>query len=663
MLKAFQKRSKLKNYVFGGILVLIAFSMVLYLIPGFMPGLTGDPAISGVVAKVQGEEIQAFELQQALLQFSRQNRIPADLLQIYSTQVLNSMVLERATTREAERLGLQVSAEELAQQLRQVPDLFPDGNFVGQQAYEDLVYTRFNVTIPEFERRFRNAILQQKLRSLVTDSVVVHPEEIRKAFQEQNEKAVFDYALIETSAMRADIKPTDDALMQYYQAHQAQYQIPEKRSGQAIVFNQTVAGQQITIPDADIERYYKNNQNEFQVEERVQVSHILVKADATNKEEARKKAQGLLEQLKGGADFAKLAMENSDDPGSASQGGALGFIVRGQTVPEFEQAAFSLEPGTLSDLVETSFGFHILKVAAHEQARLKPLEEVTPEIQGILRQERIQDILPRQAEEAAATLQKAPGDAKAIAERLKAQFTEFGPIASGDPFPLVGPAPELLQDIFILQTDEVGRAIPVQIGYVVPVLKEVLPAHQGEFEEVKDRVRSDYVDEQASERASTKASELGEALGKQEKKDLKRAARTLSLEVKTTDPITRATAIPSVGQPTQVDPSLFTKAVGEVAGPFPVTGGHVVLQVVSKEAPKEEEFTAQQSNIELRLLEAKRQQAFAVFEDTLRSRLEADGDLVIYNDVLSRMSTSGSGPVLPEGEHPPYPHTHPSSSY
>ena len=394
MLKAFQKRTKIKNIVFGGILVLIAFSMVLYLIPGFMPGLTGDQSVSGVVAKVQGEEIQAYELQQAILQFSQQNRIPSEMLQIYSTQVLNNMVLERATMREAERLGLQVSEEELARQLRQVPDLFPDGNFVGRQAYEDMVYQRFNVTIPEFERRFRNAILQEKLRNLVTDSVVVYPEEVRKAFQEANEKVVLDYALIETSALRADIKPTDDTLMEYYQAHLGQYQIPDKRSGQALVFNQFLAGQEITIPEADVARYYQQNQDEFRVEERVQVSHILVKADPAKPEETRKKAEDLLAKLKGGADFAKLAMENSDDPGSATRGGDLGFIVRGQTVPEFEKAAFSLEPGTLSDLVETSFGLHILKVATHDQARLKPLEEVAPEIQGILRQERVQNTLP-----------------------------------------------------------------------------------------------------------------------------------------------------------------------------------------------------------------------------------------------------------------------------
>jgi len=658
MLKAFQKRTKVKNIVFGSILVLIAFSMVLYLIPGFT-GMGADPTVGGVVARVQGEEIQAFELQQAIFQFSQQNRIPVDLLGTYSTQILNSMVLERAVLREAERLGLQVSEEEVVQQLRQIPNLFPDGKFIGQQGYEDMVYTNFNVTPAEFERRLRNAILTTKLTNLVTDSIVVHPEEIRKAFQEGNEKLVLDYALIEANALREDIRPTDDALLQYFQANQVRYQVPDKRAGRAIVFSQARIGQGITIPEEDVQRYYQSNQNQFRVEERVQVSHILVGADETNKEEMRGIAEGMLTRLKEGADFAAMAEQSSEDRSSAGKAGDLGFIVRGQTVPEFEKAAFSLEPGKLSDLVETPFGFHILKVGEHEQARLRPLEEVSEEIRASLLQERVLTILPRQAEEAAAALRRAPNDIQAIANRLMAQAVDFGPIGTADLFPEVGASPELMQEIFILQPDEVGRPIPVQTGYVVPLVTELLPAHQGEFAEVRDRVRSDYVDEQARERASAKATELAEALGRQEKKDLKRASQALQVEVKTSRPVTRTMTIPSVGNPTQLDQALFTREAGEAAGPFPTNGGHVVLQIASKEAPKEEDFPKQQAAIEQRLLQAKKQQAFSVFEDNLRSRLESEGDLIIYYDVLDQLSASGSGPVLPEGEHPPYPHTHP----
>ena len=294
---------------------------------------------------MQGEQIQAFELQQALFQFGLQNRIPAELMETYSTQILDNMLLERATLREAERLGLQVSEEEVVQQLRRIPDFFPDGNFVGRQAYEDLVYTRFHVTLTEFERQVHNSILREKLRSMITDPVVVYPEEIRKAFEEDNEKMVLEYALIDTAELREDIEPSDEELQEYYQTNQARYQIPEKRSGQAIVFDELQTGLGITIEESELQAYYRNNQNDFRIEERVQVSHILLRADESNREEVRTKGEDLLTQLQDGADFAELARENSEDPASAASGGDLGWVVRGQTVPPFEQAAFSLEPG------------------------------------------------------------------------------------------------------------------------------------------------------------------------------------------------------------------------------------------------------------------------------------------------------------------------------
>ena len=652
MLKAFQKAHKLKKIVFISMFVLMTLSMVLYLIPG-STGYTDDPVFSGVVAEVAGEEIRAFELQQAVLQVSRQNRIPAELMNLYTSQVLNDLLLERASIREAERLGLRVSEAELAERLRQIPDLFPGGKFVGQQQYEDLVYSRFNTGVTEFEGRLRRAILMEKLRNLVTDPVMVYPEDVRKAFQEENEKLVLDYVHVDPAALREEVKPADEALQAYYQTNQSRYQVPQKRSAKFFYFDQFRLGQAISIADADLRRYYQQNQDSYRTEERVQLSHILRRAEGAQKEEARKKAAELLTQLKGGADFATLAKANSEDPGSAAKGGDLSWITRGQTVPEFETAAFSLEPGKLSEIVETTFGFHILKVATHEQARLRPFEEVKAEIQTILQQERVQATLPRQAEEAATALRRAPNDAEAIAQRLNARILAAAPLALDAPLPEIGQAPEVQQELFNLEKGAIGRPVPIPIGYVIPMLLDVVAAHQGTFEEVKERVRAEYVDEQARERASTRANELSKALGQQAKKDLKRAAQAVRLTVKTSDPITRATPIPAVGNPADLDPALFTKAVGDVAGPFPATSGHVAFQVASRQAPKEEDFPTQQPQVEERLLSQKRQQAFTMFQENLRSRLEAAGDFVIHQDVVDRMATAAPT------EHPPYPHTHP----
>ena len=653
MLKAFQKRNKLKKIVFGSILVFIAFGMVIYLIPGFT-GMTDDPTTTAVVAEVDGEQIRAWDLQQSVLEVSRRNRIPAEMMGLYTTQILDDMLLEKASIKEAARLGIRVSEAELVERLRLIPDLFPGGKFVGQQQYEDLVFSRFSMGVAPFEERFRQSIIVEKLRNLVTDSLTVSPEEVRQEFGQVNEKLVVNYIFVDPADFKKEIAPTDAALQAYYEKNKSRYQIPEKRSAKIVWFEPGRTAATLSIPDGEIRKYYEDRKDTYRSEERVQVSHILLKAsanEAAKLAESKKKAEDLLKKLKAGGDFAKLATENSEDPGTASKGGDLGWIVRKQTVPEFEQAAFSLPPGSLSDLVQTTYGIHILKVIAHEQARLKPLEETQAEIQMRLGQQRAQAIIPRQAEEMAAVLRRAPGDVEALAQKVHALAFTPAPLAREDPVPGVGQSPEFQQELFGLQKGQAGRAIPVSSGYAIPILLDVLPTHQGEFAEVKERVKTEFIEEQAREKASAKATELSKLLEQQTKKDLKQAAQSLKLALKTSDPVTRETPIPSLGKLTDLDPNVFTKAVGEIAGPLPATTGQVAFQIASRQPSKEEDFAIQKQQIEDRLLAQKRQQAFSVFQDSLRSKLEASGDLKIYQDVLSR-TAAGNQPL-------PHPHPHP----
>ena len=193
MLNVFRKRQSLVKIVLGFVLFLVCISMVITLIPGITD--TADTAANPVVAEVAGDKITAFEVQQSLQQVSQRNKIPPEMMPFYSSQILNEMVLEKAGLQEANRLGLKVAESELLEQLRQNPNIFPNGNFVGQQRYEDLVSEQFGMNVAQFEERFRQAVLLEKLRELVSDSVRVSPEEIRKAFMEENEKAVLDYVL------------------------------------------------------------------------------------------------------------------------------------------------------------------------------------------------------------------------------------------------------------------------------------------------------------------------------------------------------------------------------------------------------------------------------------------------------------------------------------
>jgi parvulin-like peptidyl-prolyl isomerase len=159
---------------------------------------------------------------------------------------------------------------------------------------------------------------------------------------------------------------------------------------------ETQIGPTVTVGDADVNDFYTKNPDKFMEPEAVRVAHILIRtpenADAAAKQKAKAEAASVLAQLKKGADFAAMAKQHSQDPGSAANGGDLGFVPKGRTEPAFEQAAFALaKPGQLSAVVESPFGFHIIKMIAHRDGRTVPLQEVKPQVEQFLRQQKMQE--------------------------------------------------------------------------------------------------------------------------------------------------------------------------------------------------------------------------------------------------------------------------------
>ena len=183
------------------------------------------------------------------------------------------------------------------------------------------------------------------------------------------------------------IKPTDTELKAYFEVNQARYAnaIQEKREVKYFVLNEKDVADKVTVDPAEVQRAYSAKQNDYRVQERAKVRHILIetpkpgpdgKVDQKAVDEARAKAQDVLKQVKATGDWAGLAKKYSADPGSKDKGGELGWIVRGQTVAEFEKTGFSQSKGQISDPVQTSFGFHIIQTEDKEDAHLKPLAEV-----------------------------------------------------------------------------------------------------------------------------------------------------------------------------------------------------------------------------------------------------------------------------------------------
>ncbi len=641
MLNIFRRKDIVTRFVVGSILVLIAVAMVITLIPGIMDTSTTGAIPNAVVAEVGGEEVTSWDLQRRLFQVSRQSNIPPEIMPIYYSSILNRMILEKVTIQEAGRLGLEVSRDEWQARLQQDPNLFPDGKFVGQQQYEDMIAAN-GMTVAQFEQGYRDAMLNEKLRQVVTDSLTVTPEEVSATFHNENEKVLLDYVFLNPASFQDEVSTSEDELKAYFEETRGSYPVPEKRSVQMLYVENQKLREATTVSEEEIQEYYDSNKDNYRIEERVQVSHILLRTpDKTPEkvEEVQKKASGLLEQLKEGADFAALAEENSEDPGSAPNGGDLGWIVRQQTVPEFENAAFTLEPGTLSDLIETVYGFHILKVMAHEQPLLRTLEQVKVEIQSALLEEKVNSGIFQMAEQSATALRRAPEDIESLAEQYGAVVLAPPPFVRGETLPRIGNSPSFMEEVFALEKGEVALPIQGPDGYAVPLLLDVFPGHSGEYEEVQEQVRMNYVSVKSREMAQTKADQLTERLDQLEKRDLKQAARALDLAVEVTEPLTRQGAIPSFGNMSELGPKPFKAEVGEVVGPVLAGGGHIFYQVASREPAKEEDLEQQAMAIHQRLLTRKRQLTFETYQDNLKDNMASAGDLWINEDAIAQLTT------------------------
>lgn len=631
----------------GIFLILVCVSMVITLIPG-MTGTTVDPTVGKVVAKVGNQEITTIELQEGLQQLTRSGRVPAEMVAGYASQVLDDLVLEKATQQEAERLGIHITEAQLQDRLRQIPDVFPNGKFIGKQQYEDMVFSRTGQTASEFERKFRTAMATEQLRKLVTDSIAVSPEELNSEVRAESESFVLSYVLVDPENLKKEIATPDPLVQAYFDKNKNRYQLGEKRSGKLLVFDRGALEKTVTIPEADMRKYYQDHADSYRVEERIAVSHILIKAAPTDKaaqEKAKKKIEELAKQIAGGADFAAVATKNSEDTSNAPKGGDLGFITKGQTVPPFEAAAFGLKPGTVSAPVLTDFGYHLIKVREHQQAHVRTFDEARAEIEASLKTERVQAELTTKAEAAAAELRKAPGDIEKIAAKYLATVSEIPAIQRTESVPAVAGSTGVVQELFTLEKGWVGKATTIPAGLAVPMLAEIQPARQAQFNEVTEKVRADYVNEQARSLALIQAQGLAQALEKQEKKDISAAAKAAKLTVKTSPSVTRVGNIEGVGPMSTLMPTLRNLQPGGFAGPIAVGSGQLVYQVASRTVPPEDVLNLQKKTMEDRLRIQKQNLAFNAYQENLKKRLTDSGDLVIHEDILRQATSTTTMPV------------------
>src|SRR5258708_6279191 len=412
MMRFLQTTGPIKKIVLGSLLVFISAMMAISLIPGIGSSgfLAGTPA-HGVIATVDGVDVSAQDVQRQAKQmlqqqFPRGGAQMNSLLPFFAQRAAENLINERLILTEARRMGMKATDDDLRDFLHQGQlgqMIFPNGTFVGQEGYESVVSQYGGYTVRQFEQLVKEDILINKLRTLIGSGATVTDAEIKQQFEKQNTKVKFDYAVIKKDDVLKALHPADAELKAFYDRNKNTYvnSIPEKRQLKYVVFDNIRLLAQTQVTPQDLEAYYDQHREENRVPEQVNVRHILIKSplpgpdgkvDPKALDAARGKAEDALKQVKAGGSFADLAKKYSEDPGSAKEGGSLGWIGKGRTVPEFEKAAFSLPKGQMSDLVKSSYGFHIIRVDDKQDAHMKTLDEVKDQIEPILKQQKRQQL-------------------------------------------------------------------------------------------------------------------------------------------------------------------------------------------------------------------------------------------------------------------------------
>lgn len=618
----------------GAVVLVLGGSMLLYLVPQ-TPG-TGEASSTDIVAKVGDETVSTAEVRQQLAEIEQRNQVPKQLESLYARQILNQLIFQKEMEYEAKRLGIHVSDQERANRIRQfLPTAYNGDTFVGIDRYASEVQARFQLTVPVFEELIRQGLLQDKFKKLVTDGVSVGPSELQDEFKYKNEKVKLDYAFIKPEDLEAKITPDEAEIKAAYEKNRSRYQVPEKRVARYGLIDLTQLRQTAQVSDAELKAQYQQNIQQYQVANRVHVEHVLLmtvgKTDA-EVEEIRQKAEDVLKQAKKGAKFEDLAKKYSEDPGTKDKGGDLGWITQGQTVPEFEKTAFSLDKGKISDLVKTQYGFHIIKVLDKETAHTKPFEEVKDSIKVPMVLAEADKVASDEAGKLSAIIRRSN---KVSLDELAKQFHlslgETRPVTAVDPILELGNSKEAKEAIFRLRPDELSLPVRTDRGYLILAVKQILPAHAGSLEEVRDKIITELKQQKGMEMARAKAEDLAKRLKAGEKFDA--AAKSLGLEPKTSDLLARDGSISGAASGKQLA-AAFQLKPGDVGAPLSLGANWFVYRVAEKQEPNPADFEKQKKELTEQVLQTKRNLAFEAFRTSLEARLRQEGKLQIMSDKL-----------------------------
>ncbi len=617
-------------------LVIAAF-IILYI-----PDMIGGGA-ANAVARVDGGSITSEEFRRALnerIAFYRnlnQGELSDEMLrqlQIERT-VLEQLIQRRLILAAARDQGLSIAPQEVRDRAMQYPVFRDeDGHWIGDVEYREIL-TRNAVDVATFEQGLIEDLLVERLTALIADAVEVGDTELEQLYQRQQERVSFEYIQIRPTAFEIEVESDANAarLRSRFEAEPDAYRVAEQRRVSFLIADTEKLRDETVIEEAEARARYEENIVEYTTPEQIKARQILFRVspglDDDGKAEVQRAAEAALARLEAGADFGALAEELSDDA-SGSAGGDLGWVSRGRQVEGFDDAAFALEPGELSAVFETPFGYTIARVDEQRDAEVRPFELERGRIENTMAWERAEGRATSVSED---LRREALGGASledlAAAHGLEVQqsdlFTQqagFGELTSAD----------FTSRVFALGEGRVSEPLRVRVGYVVFRVDQTRAPHTPAFEEVEESVREDVIADLAAERAAEVAAGYARRLTAGE--ELAVLAAEAATTVENAELATRDGSIPALGRAPQLLLGAFERAAGEAGEPVEVDGRHIVYRVTEHQQPDWSLFSTQSDALREEKLNERRNELFEAYLGELRTRYSVR----VYDEVLELAS-------------------------
>jgi len=536
-------------------------------------------------------------------------------------QALKDLVNKVLLLQEAQRLGFGVNAEELQNSIQNMPAFQKDGRF-DKMTYLRLLQ-RARMSPEEFEASQRQVLLITKVQNFILASVKVSDREVLDFYRQNFEKINLEVLSLDPSRMTG-ISVSAEEAKNYFSKHREDFKWPPKVKIRYLQFDPKDYAKQVTISPKEIETYYQNNLEKFRQPKKVKVRHILIKADQKDSEAsavAKKKAESIREEALKGKDFIQLAKRHSEDTGTKDQGGDLGFITQGQVVPEFEKAAFSLKPGEISEIVQTPYGFHILKVEEVVEAKTEPLEKAKGQIDALLRNRAARGLAYDAADQAFAVASK-DKQLDGFAKEKNLKIRETGLFTPEDKTDL---DPKLKDAAFSLAKGDISP--PLRVGEVFSVL-QVVEKHDAripEFKEVEKKVSAAVLKDKQKEKALNKTQEILEQLKKGA--DFRSSASKEGAKIEETGFFERGGSPPKLGGSEELRQAL---AGLSPENPYPdnpvfVDDQYRILRLKAKKDIDTSQFDSQKENYRRGLLQMKQEKTLTSWLEGLLERAKAEG--------------------------------------